>query len=345
MAEPLVFADRLVKHYPIYRGVVIRSLLGRVRAVDGVSFTIEKGTTFGLVGESGCGKTTIARLLLRIQVPTQGVLRFRSKDIAGLRGKDLKEYRRRVQAVLQDPYSSLSPRMRVSEIIAEPLLIQGGKTRSEIVARVNELLRRVGLSPTAAKGYPHQFSGGQRQRIAIARALAPEPELLILDEPTSALDMSTRAQIMNLLMDLHVDFGLTVMIISHDLPIVRYMSEKIAVMYLGEIVESGSSAKTYANPLHPYTRALLSAVPRVNRLSGHSKLELRLSGEVPSAMNPPSGCRFHTRCPFAFDKCHRIVPELQVIEEDHSVACHLFGPATLGKELDVVHSPSTDVTT
>ncbi len=324
MSEVLLSAAAATKHFPIKRGVLVRTLLGYVRAVDGVSFSVTKGITFGMVGESGCGKTTVAKLLLNIERPTSGNMYFREGDIHAMKGAELLTYRQSVQAVFQDPYASLSPRMQIWEIIGEPLIGLGRYSRNEIKDRAGELLERVGLNPNMRRQYPHQFSGGQRQRIAIARALATNPELMVLDEPVSALDVSTRAQIMNLLKDLQAQFNLTMFMIAHDLPVVRYMSHHIAVMYLGQIVESGPAAEVYSKPLHPYTQALLAAVPTIRADGKRSQVQLKLSGEVPSPMNPPSGCRFHPRCPRAFDRCSQVEPELVEVAPGRTVACHLY---------------------
>lgn len=324
MSEDLITVKNVHRYYPVYRGVLFRSLIGHVQAVDDVSFTIPRGSTFGLVGESGCGKTTMAKLLLRIERPTSGSLLFRNGNIPTLKDQELKQYRRSVQAVFQDPYSSLSPRMAVWEIIGEPLIGIGGYSRQDIKQRARELLTLVGLHPSVLGQYPHQFSGGQRQRIAIARALASSPELLVLDEPVSALDVSIRAQIMNLLKDLQEQLGITMLVIAHDLPVVRYVSQQIAVMYLGKIVESGPADAVYANPQHPYTQALLAAVPRIQPKAKRTGIQVKLEGEVPSPLNPPSGCRFRTRCPFAFEKCSEVVPEYHEVAAGHQVACHLF---------------------
>ena len=324
MNETLITADGVKKYFPVMKGVVFRSVLGYVRAVDGISFAVSKGATFGLVGESGCGKTTVARLLLRIERPTEGSMYFHEQNIHSMGDAGAKGYRKSVQPVFQDPYSSLSPRMQVWEIIGEPLIALGESSLKEIKNRSGELLERVGLHPSMRTRYPHQFSGGQRQRIAIARALASNPEVLILDEPVSALDVSIRAQIMNLLRDLQEDFGLTMIIIAHDLPVVRYMSQQIAVMYLGQIVEMGPSEQVYDNPLHPYTKALLAAAPSVRADGKRAEVNLEFKGEVASPMNPPSGCRFHPRCPYAFERCSQEEPQTRELAPGQSVACHLY---------------------
>lgn len=324
MNETLIAADGVKKYFPVMKGVVLRSVLGYVRAVDGISFAVSKGATFGLVGESGCGKTTVAKLLLRIERPTEGSMYFHQQNIHTLEGTGAKGYRKSVQPVFQDPFSSLSPRMQVWEIIGEPLIALGELSHKEINDRSGELLERVGLHPSMKSRYPHQFSGGQRQRIAIARALASNPEVLILDEPVSALDVSIRAQIMNLLRDLQDDFGITMIIIAHDLPVVRYMSQQIAVMYLGQIVETGPSEQVYDNPIHPYTKALLAAAPSIRADGKRSEVQLQFQGEVASPMNPPSGCRFHPRCPFAFERCSQEEPQPRELAPGQYAACHLY---------------------
>jgi oligopeptide transport system ATP-binding protein len=317
---PLLAFEGLAKHYPVMEGMLIPKETGRVRAVDGVSFAIGRRETLGLVGESGCGKSTIGRLALRLISPTAGAVRFDGADLASLPSAELRRLRRSLQIVFQDPQSSLDPRMTVEEIVLEPLVVQGERMDSVLKRRAGELLELVGLSPAHAGLYPHEFSGGQRQRIGIARAIASKPRLIVCDEPVSALDVSVQAQIINLLQDLQRDLGLSYLFIAHDLAVVKHISDRIAVMYLGKIVELSGKADLYRNPLHPYTQALIAAVP-----VAHPKLRrprMRLQGDIPSAMSPPAGCRFHTRCPFAEDRCRSEEPVLRGFAADHSVACH-----------------------
>ena len=320
--KPILNVRGLKKYFPVTKGVIRRSIVGHVQAVDGVDFTIRPGETFGVVGESGCGKTTLSKLLLLIEKPTEGVIEFDGRDIHGLDKEGLSDYRSAVQPVFQDPYASLNPRMPVWEIISEPAIINQKLSPSQAKERAAELLGIVGLSRSSVNLYPHQFSGGQRQRVAIARALSCNPRLLVLDEPVSALDVSIRAQIMNLLKALQQQYDLTLFMIAHDLGVVRYMCETIAVMYLGQIVEMGPAEKVYSNPLHPYTQALFSsALP----YEPDAKTErLVIKGEVPSPLDPPSGCRFNPRCPMVMDVCPGARPVLKEVEPDHYVACYLF---------------------
>jgi oligopeptide transport system ATP-binding protein len=296
--------------------------IGAVQAVDGVSFSVPRGGTFGLVGESGCGKTTIAKCILRVETPTSGSIVFEDKDVARLSKPELHWYRRSVQAVFQDPYSSLNPRMRVADILSEPLVVHNAIPRCAMKSRVADLLEIVGLSSGAGRLYPHEFSGGQRQRIAIARALALNPALIILDEPVSALDVSIRAQVTNLLQDVQAKLGLSYLLIAHDLAVVEYMSDTIGVMYLGKIVEVAAGRELYRKALHPYTRALFSAaLPADPDQVGEEAI---LAGEVPTPLNPPAGCRFHPRCPHAMSRCSEAEPVLREVSPGHRVACYMY---------------------
>jgi oligopeptide/dipeptide ABC transporter ATP-binding protein len=318
----LLAVDHLKKHFPVTKGLVLTKVVGWVKAVDGVSFTVQAGETFSLVGESGCGKTTTAKVILRLEQPTAGSVRFQNHDLTALSGMPLQEYRASVQALFQDPYGSLNPRMRISTIVGEPLVVNRQMSRQDIQDRVRELLHLVGLHPRAANLYPHEFSGGQRQRIALARALALNPRLIVLDEPVSALDVSIRAQIMNLLKDLQRQLGLAYLLIAHHLGTVRYMSHRVGVMYLGQLVEKAPAEDLFVKPLHPYTQALLAAA-----LPSHPdapRQKIILTGEVPSPLHPPSGCRFHPRCPHAMPACARVEPQLRPMNDGHEVACHLY---------------------
>jgi len=323
MSQPLLEVRSLVKHFPIGGGMLAKPL-GVVRAIDGVSFTIRKGETLGLVGESGCGKTTTGRCILQLERPTSGSIVFEGIDMVTLDAAALRAVRRRVQVIFQDPYSSLNPRMTIAQILAEPLKVHGiVRDPGERELRVRELLTQVGLLPQHAKRYPHQLSGGQRQRVGIARALAMEPSLIVCDEPVSALDVSIQAQIINLLEELQQRLGLTYLFIAHDLSVVRHISDRVAVMYLGKIVELADRQAIYDEPLHPYTRALLSAVPIPDPKIEAQRERTVLRGEVPSPLNPPSGCVFHPRCPIAVDRCSAEIPPLREIRPGHWAACHL----------------------
>ena len=323
-AEPLISVNNLTKHFPVQKGLLLRKDLGMVHAVDNVTLDVPKNASYGLVGESGCGKTTLGRLLLRVEIPTSGNVYFRGKDIFRLNASESREYRQAVQTVFQDPFSSLSPRMQIWETVIEPLLVNTNFSRKDLKQKAADLLKRVGLPPERLNSYPHLFSGGQRQRIAIARALSSSPEFLVLDEPVSALDVSIRAQIMNLLKELQSEFGLTMVTISHDLAGLRYMSDMTAVMYLGQIVERGPADQVYNNPLHPYTKVLLSSVPVAFAEDRARREEIAVSGEVPSPLNPPTGCRFNPRCPFAMPICSQETPEPKEVEPGQVVSCHLY---------------------
>ena len=317
---PLLEVRGLKKHFPLYKGVFSR-VSGRVYAVDGVSFHIDRGETLGLVGESGCGKSTVGRTLLKLLEPTEGKILVRGEDITDLDAAQMLPYRRQLQMIYQDPYASLNPRMSAGEIVGEPLTIHRIAAPKERRERVAHLFERVGLRQELMDSYPHEFSGGQRQRIGIARALSLGPELIVSDEPVSALDVSIQAQIINLLMDLQDELSLSYMFVAHDLAVVEHISHRIAVMYLGKIVEIADKHALFTRPQHPYTEALLSAVPVPDPES--AKKRIILTGDVPSPINPPSGCRFHTRCPYAFERCSKEEPEMrEVLPGDH-VACHL----------------------
>ncbi|MEU4676661.1 dipeptide ABC transporter ATP-binding protein [Micromonospora sp. NPDC023737] len=324
MTENILEVRDLVKHYPVTRGVVFRKTVGHVKAVDGVSFELRQGETLGVVGESGCGKSTLARVLMNLERPTAGSVHYKGQDISKLSGGALRRLRRQIQLVMQDPYTSLNPRMTVGDLIGEPFEIHPEVApKGSRRGKVKELLDLVGLNPEHINRYPHQFSGGQRQRIGIARALALRPEIIVCDEPVSALDVSIQAQVMNLLEKLQAEFGLAYIFIAHDLSVVRHLSDRVAVMYLGKVVEIGTEDEIYERPTHPYTQALLSAVPVPDPTVREHKAIIRLTGDVPSPADPPSGCRFRTRCWKAQDICAREEPLLQIRSgSDHPSACH-----------------------
>ena len=324
MTDPQVLlrVQNLVKHFPILRGVLFRKQAGAVRAVDDISFKIYRGETLGLVGESGCGKSTTGRAILQLFKITSGHIFFEDTDLATLKSQDLRKMRRKIQMIFQDPYSSLNPRMTISEIISEPLLTHNVITKKEAPKKVKELLELVGLNAAYANRYPHEFSGGQRQRVGVARALSLNPSLIVCDEPISSLDVSIQAQIINLLGDLQNQFGLTYLFIAHDLSVVRHISTRVAVMYLGKIVELVDCEQLFENPLHPYTQALLSAVPIPDPVVEEKRSRQILQGDVPSPINPPSGCRFRTRCPIAQTICAEKSPEFLEVQPSHFVACH-----------------------
>ena len=320
MSEPLLEVQHLKQYFPVKTGAFRK---GFVRAVDDVSFSIERGETFGLVGESGCGKTTTGRTILRLYEPTAGKIIYGGADVTGV---DFKPYRKKMQIVFQDPYASLDSRMTVGDIVGEAIDIHGlASSKAERKDKILSLLERVGLNSEHANRYPHEFSGGQRQRIGIARALAVDPEFIVCDEPISALDVSIQAQVINMFEDLQKEMGLTYLFIAHDLAVVKHISNRIGVMYLGRLVEVAESETLYVNPLHPYTRSLLSAIPIPDPEESRRKKRIVLQGDVPSPLNPPSGCRFRTRCPYAKPECAQNVPELSEYEPGHFVACHRIG--------------------
>ncbi len=321
---PLLRVERVRKHFALTKGIVFTRTLGNIKAVDDVSFDIQAGKTLGLVGESGCGKTTTSRMILNLETPTEGRILLDGEPIRALQGEALRAYRANVQAVFQDPWSSLNPRMKVGRTIAESLIVNAWGDRVKIAGRVRELLLQVGLRPEQAEQYPHEFSGGQRQRVALAAALASRPKLIVLDEPVSALDVSIRAQMMNLLKDIQAEDNVAYLLVAHDLATVRNMADHTVVMYLGKVVEQAPTALLFEDVRHPYTKALFSAV-----LVGgpDQQEEVELAGEVPSPLDPPSGCRFHMRCPYVMPRCSQQEPALREVAAGHSVACHLFDNA------------------
>ena len=309
-------------YFPVTAGVILQRQVGEVKAVDGVSFTVRRGETLGLVGESGSGKTTIGRVILQVYRATAGEITFDGVDLAGLKGSEMRAMRRRMQVVFQDPYSSLNPRIKTGDIVGEPLKVHNlVQSKEEYAVRVADLFRTVGLNPNMADRYPHEFSGGQRQRIGVARALAVQPDFIVADEPVSALDVSIQAQLINLLEDLQHEFGLTYLFIAHDLSVVRHISDRVAVMYLGKVMEIADRVSIFQEPLHPYSKALMSAVPIPNPRAERSRERIILEGTIPSPLNPPTGCVFHTRCPMAIDECRTTVPQLEEKKPGHSVAC------------------------
>jgi oligopeptide transport system ATP-binding protein len=322
--QPLLDVRNLVMHFPLTQGIIFQKKVGAVQAVDGVSLAVNRGETLGLVGESGCGKSTTGRAILQLYKPTAGEVFFDGQDLTKLDGGNMRKMRRHLQMIFQDPYASLNPRMTVGSIVSEPMQIHNLVPKNQRNQRVQELLQTVGLNPYFANRYPHEFSGGQRQRIGIARALAANPDFIVCDEPVSALDVSIQAQIVNLLEDLQNEFGLTYLFIAHDLSVVRHISDRVAVMNLGKIVELADRNALYEDPLHPYTKALLSAVPIPDPVIERKRERIILTGDVPSPINPPSGCHFHTRCPYVMDVCKQIDPILADQGEGHFVACHLY---------------------
>jgi len=341
---PLVEVQNLKKYFPILEGIVFKKEVGRVHAVDDVSFDIYEGETLGLVGETGCGKTTTGRVILRLLNPTAGTIRFEGRDISKLDPRELRPLRRKMQIIFQDPFASLDPRMTVGSIIGEPLDIHRLADGEKKFRRTQELMEMVGLNPDRHNRYPHEFSGGMRQRVGVARALAVEPKLIVCDEPVSALDVSIQAQILNLLDDLQKELGLTYLFIAHDLSVVRHVSDRVAVMYLGKIVEIASGRDLYIDTRHPYTGALLSAIPKADPVVARATRRILLTGDVPSPVNPPSGCRFHPRCPVANERpeerlpvCSTQEPALESIEGAHVAACHFPLPPKAGAEISGVH--------
>jgi oligopeptide transport system ATP-binding protein len=320
--QGLIDVNHLQMYFPVTAGLLVQKKVADVKAVDDVSFFVKKGETLGLVGESGCGKSTTGRAVLQLYKPTAGSVNFDGTELTKLKPKELRRFRRRMQMIFQDPYSSLNPRMNVQSIVAEPMAIHGLHKGSERRDRINYVLNAVGLNPYFAKRFPHEFSGGQRQRIGIARALAVEPDFIVADEPVSALDVSIQAQIVNLMEDLQQEFNLTYLFIAHDLAVVRHISDRVAVMYLGKVMELANSTELYENPLHPYTKALLSAIPITDPEIERTRERIILTGDVPSPLRPPPGCVFNTRCPIAIEECRERIPEWREVVPEHWVACH-----------------------
>jgi oligopeptide transport system ATP-binding protein len=321
-SENLVEVKDLKMYFPVSSGLLFQRTVSNIKAVDGISFDIKRGETLGLVGESGCGKTTTGRCILQLYKPTEGSIKFDDRELMGMGSRELRSMRREMQVIFQDPYSSLNPRMTAGNIIGEPLVVHGlVDNKAEYKERVASLLQNVGLNPYMADRFPHEFSGGQRQRIGVARALSVSPKFIVADEPVSALDVSIQAQIVNLLEDLQDEFNLTYLFIAHDLSVVRHISDRVGVMYLGHIVEMADRNEIYVNPSHPYTKALLSAVPIPDPVVDAQRERVLLTGEVPSPLNPPSGCVFHPRCPIAIDDCSQVTPELREVEPNHFSAC------------------------
>jgi oligopeptide transport system ATP-binding protein len=320
--EILLEVNNLKMYFPVTSGIIFQRAVAHIKAVDDLSFFVRRGETLGLVGESGCGKTTTGRCILQLYKPTGGQILFEGRDLNALSTRQMRQMRRQMQVIFQDPFSSLNPRMTAGNIIGEPLIVHGlVKSKAEYRDRVSELLQNVGLNPYMADRFPHEFSGGQRQRIGVARALSVDPTFIVCDEPVSALDVSIQAQIINLLEDLQEQFNLTYLFIAHDLSVVRHISDRVAVMYLGRMVEIADRNEIYRNPLHPYTKALLSAVPIPDPVIDSQRERIILTGEVPSPLNPPSGCVFHPRCPIAIDDCSQTIPELREVEPDHWASC------------------------
>jgi oligopeptide transport system ATP-binding protein len=320
--DVLLQVSNLKMYFPVTSGLIFQRAVAQIKAVDDVTFSVQRGETLGLVGESGCGKTTTGRCILQLYKPTEGSIVFDGQELVGLRTRQMRQMRRQMQVIFQDPFSSLNPRMTAGNIVGEPLIVHGlVNNKAEYRDRVGELLQNVGLNPYMADRFPHEFSGGQRQRIGVARALSVDPKLIVCDEPVSALDVSIQAQVINLLEDLQERYQLTYLFIAHDLSVVRHISDRVAVMYLGHIVEIADRVEIYRNPLHPYTKALLSAVPIPDPVIDAQRERIILTGEVPSPLNPPTGCVFHPRCPVAIDDCSGVIPEMREVEPGHWVAC------------------------